>query len=103
MNQANHISKPALTRNTFWDTRLENLDYDRYSRFIITRVFERGLDSEIREAIRYYGNKRIVDTLTSVDQLMPRAFTLSKRLFNLSNEDYKCFGKKQQTMPYSKY
>lgn len=103
MSKPTTIQKPRLSRNTFWDTRLEALDFDRYADFTIIRVFERGLDTEIREVIRYYGKDRIIMSLTSAQQLMSRAFTMSKRLFHLSNESYACFGKKQQAMNYSRY
>jgi hypothetical protein len=98
-----NIQKPILSQNTFWDTRLETLDFDRYADFTIIRVFERGLDAEIREVIRYYGNDKVVEALTSADQLMTRAFKISQRLFHLSNDNYKCFIKKQQAMNYSGY
>jgi hypothetical protein len=103
MNKTSNIQKPKLSRNTFWDTRLETLDFDRYANFTIIRVFERGLSHEIREVIRYFGKDKIIQTLTSADQLMSRAFIISKRLFHLSNDAYKCFGKKQQAMNYSRY
>jgi hypothetical protein len=102
MSQEKNIGKPILSPNTFWDTKLDALDFDKYSKFTILRVFERGLDNEIQEIIRYYGKKEIIKTLTSSDQLMSRAFNLSKKLFHLSNSDYKCFERKQQAMPYSR-
>ncbi|HEY8967998.1 MAG TPA: hypothetical protein VIM64_02875 [Puia sp.] len=43
--------RPAL----FWDTRLENIDWQRQQRAVIERVWERGNAEEKNEIIRFYG------------------------------------------------
>ncbi len=50
--------KPDLTKLRqvlFWDTRMENIDWERQKNSIIKRVFERGNEIEKNEIIRFYG------------------------------------------------
>ncbi|MFO7669566.1 MAG: plasmid maintenance system antidote protein [Bacteroidales bacterium] len=49
----------------FWDTRMENIDWDKQKKSIIKRVFERGNKIEKNEIIRFYGQEsvnQILDT-----------------------------------------
>lgn len=47
----------------FWDTRMDLIDWEKHSRYIIRRVFERGNEREKEEITRLYGSKRIKETL----------------------------------------
>ena len=38
-----HHNKPILPNHIFWDTQVDNLDFDKKKIFIIVRVFERGI------------------------------------------------------------
>lgn len=95
-----NLQKPILSDRTFWDTRLDTFDFDRYANFAIIRVFERGLKKEMKEVIRYYGNDKVIDALTKARTLMPRAFTISKRLFHLSTDSYICLKQTPQAQNY---
>jgi len=103
MQKPQSIQKPILSRRAFWDIRLEELDFDRYAKFTIIRVFERGSTNDVREIIRYYGRARIIKTILLAEQLMPRAFVLSKRLFHLSNDQYKCLEGTPRVMNFSMF
>jgi plasmid maintenance system antidote protein VapI len=50
-----HPDFTKLRRILFWDTKMENLDWETQKNFIIKRVFERGNDIEKNEIIRFYG------------------------------------------------
>lgn len=60
---------PDLTRYRkalFWDTDVEQLDWNKNSHWIIQRVFEYGNEDEIQETIRFYGKESVEDTLAKV-------------------------------------
>ena len=57
--------RPAL----FWDTTIERIDWTNNRRYAIQRIFERGTESEILEAIRFYGIDTIRDTLNECDSM----------------------------------
>lgn len=53
--------RPAL----FWDTRIENIDWDRQKRAVIKRVFERGNLTEKKEVLNFYGHNVVKEILAS--------------------------------------
>ena len=52
-----------LRRILFWDTKMENIDWDKQKRPIIKRVFERGNEIEKKEIIRFYGQESVNNIL----------------------------------------
>lgn len=95
--------KPHLSKSAFWDIDLGKLDLDRYADFAIIRVFERGTEQDIREIIRYFGQSRIIDTLTHATTLQPRAVAVAQKLFGLSPNQFSCFTPQRPVRSYSKY
>ena len=47
--------RPAL----FWDTTFDRINWEKYKKAIINRVFERGNEQEKKEIIRFYGQQTI--------------------------------------------
>ena len=59
-------NKPDLSKFRsvlFWDTSLENIDFDEHKQYVINRVFERGLDVEIEEIVRFYDCEVILESI----------------------------------------
>lgn len=62
--------KPDLTKLRpvlFWDTRIESIDWQKYKKSVIKRVFERGNDPEKHEITRFYGRDVISAVLDTND------------------------------------
>lgn len=95
--------KPDLSRQSFWDIDMNNLDFDRYADFTIVRVLERGSEKDVRELIRYYGEGKITDVVIAASALLPRAILVSKQLFNIPNDRFQCLKRSQRAMNYSMY
>ena len=95
--------KPVLSNSLFWDTDIARLDFDKYSDFVIIRVLERGQDNDIAELLNYYGNNKVINTVKSSKSLIPRALHLSKKLFNLQDEDFLCLRNSQPVNYCSMY
>jgi addiction module HigA family antidote len=55
----------------FWDTNIEKIDWQIQKKALIRRVFERGTGTEIKEIISFYGEKTVVEILSSVAQYLP--------------------------------
>ncbi len=49
----------------FWDTRMENIDWERQKMAVIKRVYERGNEIEKNEILRFYGKESIKEALKS--------------------------------------
>jgi antitoxin HigA-1 len=50
---------PKLRDILFWDTDVNKIDWQRQSRAVIRRVFERGNEEEKAEVTRYYGAEKV--------------------------------------------
>jgi antitoxin HigA-1 len=58
-----HPDFSKLRRVLFWDTKMENIDWDKQKNPIIKRVFERGNEIEKEEIIRFYGQEKVNNIL----------------------------------------
>jgi plasmid maintenance system antidote protein VapI len=47
----------------FWDTDIKLIDWEKYKKAVILRVFERGNDEEILEIIHFYSKEIILKVL----------------------------------------
>ncbi len=54
-----HPDFTKLRRILFWDTKMENIDWETQKNSIIIRVLERGNDIEKNEIIRFYGQEAV--------------------------------------------
>lgn len=60
-----HPDFTKLRRVLFWDTKMENINWEKQKNAIIKRVFERGNEIEKGEIIRFYGQdivNRVLNT-----------------------------------------
>ena len=53
--------RPAI----FWDTKIENIDWNQQKKSVIKRVFERGNLTEKKEILNFYGHNAIKEVLTT--------------------------------------
>lgn len=60
-----HPDLTKLRRVLFWDTKMENINWEKQKNAVIKRVFERGNDSEKKEITRFYGIDNINSILNS--------------------------------------
>ena len=58
--------RSKFRKTLFWDTDFDALDWQHNSEWIVQRVFDYGNATEIKEAIRFYGRKKIIDVLRGV-------------------------------------
>lgn len=61
-----HDEKPNLNilrKILFWDTDMNNIDWQKQSKAVIQRVFERGSQEEQNEITRFYGHNKIQNAL----------------------------------------
>ncbi len=51
---------PNIRKSLFWDSDFNKIDWERYKKAVINRVWERGNQSEMEEIARFY-NIKIAD------------------------------------------
>jgi hypothetical protein len=83
--------KPEVNTRVFWDVNATELDYDKRSRFVIERVFERGDVCDVRNIRRYYGDELILKTLKSSNWLDEKTVYLASSIFRCPLNEFKCF------------
>jgi plasmid maintenance system antidote protein VapI len=57
-----NTERPDLTKLRqvlFWDTKIENINWEKQKSAVIKRVFERGNEIEKKEIIRFYGIENV--------------------------------------------
>lgn len=50
----------ALSKTTFWDTNVEDIDFENSYKFVISRVLEYGTDSELKAIVAFYGKSKVL-------------------------------------------
>jgi len=54
-----HPNLSILRNILFWDTDINRIDWEKHSKFVIQRVFERGNEAEKEEITRFYGLEKV--------------------------------------------
>ena len=88
-------SKPLLQKRIFWDVDFDTINYQKNGSWVIERVFERGDVTDIRQIRRFYGDEKVVDSLTKAKWLRYDIFVFVKNIFNLNANDFRCYTSKQ--------
>jgi hypothetical protein len=89
------MEKPILAKRIFWDTNFENLDYDKSYKSIIERVFDWGDIDDIRQVRRYYGDEKVIHSLTNAMYLFDETIHFCSAIFEIPKENFKCYISKQ--------
>ena len=72
-----------LTKTTFWDVDLNNVDWPNCADWAIRRVLEYGTTDEIKELARFYGADKVREVYAD-----PKNF----RLYNIVQQNFKNSG-----------
>ena len=95
--QRKQIIKMDLDNSLFWDVEYENVNYEKYSQFIINRVLLRGNLKDWYEIKAYYGLGRIRQEITQMKYLDDKTLNFCSFYFNLPKTDFKCYNTPQST------
>lgn len=92
---------PVLSKRTFWDVEISEIDFDESYESVINRVFDRGTLDEVFEIINFYGYDFVKKTIRSTNDNLPNhAILLARAIFNLKYTDFKCSEKKPFQLNY---
>lgn len=84
----NQQEKPDFNRIRkvlFWDTDIDNIDWEQHKIAVIKRIFERGNTDEINEIVRFYGPTTIQNVLVKFPGSFLPSFEINRTLFLNSN------------------
>jgi len=87
-----------IRKQIFWDIDFEKLDFQRYKRYVIQRVFERGNEAEIMETIRFYGLEECKNIIHEAKSLFFPAVENALRYLNIDKSEIKCLKNSNGTL-----
>ncbi len=69
-----------INTHAFWDIDINQLDQQQHADFIIARVFQYGLEEDLRNIIKHYTKNEINHALTHTRGIDNKALDLAKVL-----------------------
>ncbi len=97
------LDKPILNKRIFWDVDFGKIDYDKKYQFVIERAFERGDTDDVRQVRRFYGDKKVIESLTSAKYLFDETLHFCSAIFEIPKEKFRCYLLKQSNPLHSLY
>jgi hypothetical protein len=92
--------KPQFSPVLFWDVNAENINYEKEIAFVLERVFERGIERDEEEAVRYYGIKKIKNAALKIRYLNKPTLAYLSAVLNVPKRRFKCYKKTQSVNPF---
>ena len=89
------MQMPEISRKAFWDTRFEQIDFDRHSLYVMEKVFNYGNWADQVAVMKYYGADRIKKEITAAAYLRQPVLSFLCAVLQLQKTDFKCYTKMQ--------
>ena len=84
---------PVISKTAFWDVDFSKLDFENRSLFIMEKVLNYGLWSDIMEIFRYYGRDRVRKEIIKASYLKKTALSFLCLVLDLQENEFKCYTK----------
>ena len=94
---------PAISKTAFWDVDFSKLDFEHRSLFIMEKVLNYGLWSDIVEIFRYYGRDRVRKEIVHASYLKKTALSFLCLVLDLKENEFKCYTKTQSNLGHWEY
>lgn len=94
-------AKPNISKVAFWDVDFDRIDYEKESIWVIGKVLNDGLWEDVLELFQFYGVARIKKEIVQIPYLNKRVLQFWSSYFQIKENEFKCFKKKQSmTVPW---
>lgn len=90
---------PNLSPVAFWDVAFDQLDFEADSLFVMNKVFNYGLWSDILEVLNYYGLDRIRNEIVQAAYLKKTTLSFLCLILGLNESDFKVYQRRQERKP----
>lgn len=84
-------SPPQLSPFLFWDTNMQNVDYEKHARQIIERVVSRGTIKDWLKIRAYYGIERIKGEVVKIRSLDELTLHFLSTIFHIPKTQFRCY------------
>lgn len=89
----------TISPTAFWDVAFDEIDVDTDSLFVMNKVFNYGLWSDIVAVLRYYGLERVKREIVQVAYLKNTALSFLCVILDLNESDFVVYQQRQQRKP----
>lgn len=94
---------PKFDPGLFWDVKFSDIEWEKNARWVIARVLSRGDLPDFHELVRLYGLERIKNEMLQVRFLDNKTLSFVASLFDIPQEQFRCFKLKQSNPSLSPY
>lgn len=92
-------AQPNLSPTAFWDVAFADIDFDTDSQFVMTKVFNYGLWSDILDVLQYYGPDRVKREIVNAAYLKNTALSFLCVILDLDECDFTVYQRRQHRNP----
>lgn len=97
MNQNTEILK-SFSKHLFWDVNISDIDIDKNSKFVISKVLQYGLFSDWKIIIKYYGAIKIANTAKTIRELDKKTASFLSVISGIKKTEFQCYSTEQSTV-----
>jgi hypothetical protein len=80
-----------LTKNIFWDTRYESINWDQHVTYVVDRVLHYGTIKDWKQVLSYYGINKVRDVSVKLRRMDKRTLSYCAVFFQIPKEDFRCY------------
>ena len=80
-----------LSREIFWDTNYDTIDWDKNYQWVICRVLEYGGLIDWREMKLYYKESKIIESAINARSLSRKTVHFIHNIFDIPLEKFRCY------------
>jgi hypothetical protein len=91
--------KPNISKIAFWDVNFDKIDFEENSSFVMDKVFNYGIWSDIVETLRFYGVERIKKEIVKAPYFKNNTLSFLCVILNLTEQDFKAYQQRQARKP----
>ena len=89
------MQKPEISGKAFWDVRLETIEFDKQSLYVMEKVFNYGDWADQLTIMRFYGLQRVKNEIVNAGYLREPVVSFLAAVLQLQKKDFKCYMKMQ--------
>ena len=97
--ETKNLLKPNISKIAFWDVNFDNIDFEGNSVFVMDKVFNYGIWSDIIEILRFYGIERIRKEIVQAPYFKNTTLSFLCVILNLTEQDFIVYQRRQTRKP----
>ncbi len=93
------ICQPNLSKTAFWDVDWKSIDFEADSLFVIGKVMNYGLWTDIIEMLRFYGLERVRQEVVQGAYYKKTALSFLCLILDLQESNFTAYQRRQARKP----